>query len=1442
MECRGGDLESGCLGESRVVARVSLGRQHSTWLVVTLAATLVASGMSLLPIANVASAPASATPGVSSPTVIAYTGGPQQYTVPSNVDTLLVQVVGGSGGGGELNAMYGTKALGGAGGQVIAQISVTPGESLQFNVGGAGEAGPQTLNGTPDNGQVTYHIAKGGWNGGADAGFSTWTYQSDWQSSFVGNYAGGGGGATDIRACFSPQNTICPAETRIIVAGGGGGAGMDNGANTTSAAGGAGGIYSDGSGAPGQANPLTSLPGITSAPAAPFPPGTTNATPGQGGTPTSPGNGGSPTNLAPSGYEGSKFCNGGPTGQGGVPGAGKPGSTDGSGGAGGSGEYAVEGFWSTTFGGGGGGGGYTGGGGGGCGGFAWINMSFDAGFESVLWPGTAGGGGGSSWAGSSRVLPGTVQFGIASLTHSHGYVVIQGLRLGAIGAPQAVTVPNNANAVDYTLNGAQGGDYGLDVNGGAGATVGGSILTSAGEVLQVNVGGGGQVTQCASDVCPPTAMGGPPAFSVATNDYVTDTYAYQSGWNGGGLAVPLSYYAPGTFWGFEYPQAGGGGATDLRVCAPGTTVTSARTTACSGTRAIAAGGGGASVINFWESAVPGGQGGCTAGQEPNDGTDGGAGRGGTQSAGGIGGGAGPSGSTAGQPGAAGVGGNGGSGDTTTDQDRQGAGGGGGLFGGGGGGGGGSVGDTWFHSPGAGGGGSSLTPAGSTCTQGTGPVANAGFSAADGTAELSFPVLVPDQPDNINAAVVPGDATKATVSWTAGSSHGSSVVASNISSSSDGGQTWSSPVVYGASSPITVSGLDPSTPYAFRVSLVNGSGTGPVSKMSNTIRTPATVPAQVTGVTTAAGANAVAVTWSAPADGGSVITSYNLRWSTDGGATWPGAASTDLASTTAVIGDLTSASSYVFQIAAVNEKGAGPWSSSSGSVRPIGVPGAPGTPAVTPAFQAITLHWTAATVAGSPGNGQAISNYQVQATDTVTGVVALLDTTSSTTSYTVNGIFQGHPMTFQVRGVNAGVPGAWSGSSVAVSADGAAGAPTQVVPNPNVDSMQVTWTAPSSLAGGTVTGYRVQQIDPGPGAAWTTAVTTSGTATTATVTGLSASDGYRFRVAVLTQVPLAGGGTKKLLGAWSSATMTRSPLRPPGPVPGPAPEPTSEPTASPATSPSAGPPASTATTPSRPTPGSGTARVGNSTVPVLVRQEPPARPVTSVVDVGGVRGSFVSTDPLGEPNRLTSAGALLFDSPSVQGGGRRSIAQAPLLRGRVRVQLTGLRPASVVLLTLQTSEGILARLDDARADATGALDALVMIPAGLATGPATLQFDAVVQDGQPIEALLGVQVAQPRAQRGRQVVVGLPKQGALPATSVRRMNAQVQGGSNLKARRAVVALTIPSSVAESQREILVRRWTAQVTKALRRAAPGLSVRTTVTVVPTLPRPSATVTLL
>jgi hypothetical protein len=127
-----------------------------------------------------------------------FTGNSQIFTVPPLVTQVLLETWGAEGGGFPLSGNT-WSGNGGKGGYSAGFLTVTPGQTLQINVGGSG-------------GSSTTGIAPGGWNGGG----------SGWASGSTepGN---GGGGASDVRS------SGISLTDRVIVAGGGGGGGEDAG-------------------------------------------------------------------------------------------------------------------------------------------------------------------------------------------------------------------------------------------------------------------------------------------------------------------------------------------------------------------------------------------------------------------------------------------------------------------------------------------------------------------------------------------------------------------------------------------------------------------------------------------------------------------------------------------------------------------------------------------------------------------------------------------------------------------------------------------------------------------------------------------------------------------------------------------------------------------------------------------------------------------------------------------------------------------------------------------------------------------------------------------------------------------------------------------------------------------------------------------------------------
>lgn len=166
-------------------------------------------------------------------TTFNFTGAVQNYIVPPGVTSIQIEAWGGQGQALTIEDFVGS--TGGLGGYAVGELAVTPGQSLDIYVGGAGNDG----------------VA--GFNGGGLGGFGT-------PSTNSGGFAGSGGGASDARVGAGAL------ADRIIVAGGGGGGGRDyvNGTCLPCGEGGNGGdggglIGIDGSDPDGGSNALGSF-------------------------------------------------------------------------------------------------------------------------------------------------------------------------------------------------------------------------------------------------------------------------------------------------------------------------------------------------------------------------------------------------------------------------------------------------------------------------------------------------------------------------------------------------------------------------------------------------------------------------------------------------------------------------------------------------------------------------------------------------------------------------------------------------------------------------------------------------------------------------------------------------------------------------------------------------------------------------------------------------------------------------------------------------------------------------------------------------------------------------------------------------------------------------------------------------------------------------------
>ncbi len=285
---------------------------------------------------------------------------------------------------------------------------------------------------------------------------------------------------------------------------------------------------------------------------------------------------------------------------------------------------------------------------------------------------------------------------------------------------------------------------------------------------------------------------------------------------------------------------------------------------------------------------------------------------------------------------------------------------------------------------------------------------------------------------------------------------------------------------------------------------------------------ATPPGAPTGVAGTPLDRAVSVSWTAPAsDGGSPITGYTITPYI--GTTAQAPVQTGSAATSFTVAGLTNGTAYTFTVSARNAAGNGSSSTASAPVTPQPAP-PPGPPTGVTAIAAdasANLTWTAPVSDG----GSALLSYRI--TPYVNGVAqAPINTGNTTTSRTVTGLTNGTTYTFTVAALNATGAGAESAQSLPVTPTPATapGAPTGVTGSPRDRGVALTWTAPTSDGGSTITGYR---ITPFIGSTGQTPVNTGSTATGFTVTGLTNGTSYTFRVAAINGI---GVGTASAASA------------------------------------------------------------------------------------------------------------------------------------------------------------------------------------------------------------------------------------------------------------------------------------------------------------------------
>ena len=368
-----------------------------------------------------------------------------------------------------------------------------------------------------------------------------------------------------------------------------------------------------------------------------------------------------------------------------------------------------------------------------------------------------------------------------------------------------------------------------------------------------------------------------------------------------------------------------------------------------------------------------------------------------------------------------------------------------------------------------------------------------------------------------------------VSWTAPASNGANITDYDVQyractatpkscTTSPTWGSWTSRDHTGAGTSTTISSLTNGTAYQVQVQATNSVGDSPWSPSAKA--TPATTPSKPAQPTVTAGAQQLAVSWTAPSsDGGSAITGYKVRYcdqstGCDADDEWTTETLTGTGTSTTLTG-LTNGATYRVQVAATNSRGDSAWSSYR-TGKPVDRPATPDAPTLVSGNGSLTVRWAA-----PASNGSAITGYKVRycnTSDSNKDCYSDYDdwTTKNVTgtSTTISSLTNGNSYEVEVQARNAVGSSAWSG--VTTGMPGAPAAPSRPTLTVGNQQLGVSWSAPSDR-GDTITSYDLYYCDSTDTANpctdddnWNDAGHYD-TTTTSTITGLTNGTAYKVRV-------------------------------------------------------------------------------------------------------------------------------------------------------------------------------------------------------------------------------------------------------------------------------------------------------------------------------------------
>ncbi len=338
-----------------------------------------------------------------------------------------------------------------------------------------------------------------------------------------------------------------------------------------------------------------------------------------------------------------------------------------------------------------------------------------------------------------------------------------------------------------------------------------------------------------------------------------------------------------------------------------------------------------------------------------------------------------------------------------------------------------------------------------------------------------------------AATAPGAPTSLTatasgqtiinLSWTAPTSDGGAAISGyRIEVSTNGGSSFSQLVASHSTTSYSHTGLTAGTARHYRVRAINSVGNSGWSNTANATTAAATAPGAPTSLTAAAdGQTTIDLSWTAPtSDGGAAISGYRIDVSTNGGSSFSQLVASQSGTSYSHTG-LTAGTARHYRVRAINSVGSSGWSNTANATTAsltATVPDVPTSLTATASGQTIiNLSWTAPASDG----GAAISGYRIEVSTNGGSSFSQLVASHSTTSYSHTGLTAGTARHYRVRAINSVGSSGWSNTANATTAAATApSAPRSLTATASGQTIiNLSWTAPASDGGATISGYRIE---------------------------------------------------------------------------------------------------------------------------------------------------------------------------------------------------------------------------------------------------------------------------------------------------------------------------------------------------------------------------------